>query len=171
MACPDGENEPSETCTLITTLLDHRAVPAGEIMEGYLTRWSASETTSGEDKSTITGAGNRRRRKAGRHACRLRVLAHGVHVALRVDDLRRTGTDGVRCWAGHCVGLSLRVGDVATTGRSNLIRPQLRPELRPEGKRASPAHGLALLFALFTIAEDARFELARACTQHAFQVC
>ena len=27
--------------------------------EAYLTRWSASETTFGEDKTTITGAGNR----------------------------------------------------------------------------------------------------------------
>ena len=56
---PDGEGEVSETCTLITTLLDDRAVPAGEIMQAYLTRWSASETTFGENKATITGAGNR----------------------------------------------------------------------------------------------------------------
>jgi hypothetical protein len=29
------------------------------VREAYLTRWSASETTFGEDKSAITGAGNR----------------------------------------------------------------------------------------------------------------
>jgi hypothetical protein len=29
------------------------------VRDTYLTRWSASETTFGEDKSTITGAGNR----------------------------------------------------------------------------------------------------------------
>ncbi|MGH3162500.1 MAG: hypothetical protein ACRDOC_11485 [Streptosporangiaceae bacterium] len=55
---PDGEQVP-ETCTLITTLLDDRAVPAAEIRDAYTTRWSASETTSGQDKATITGAGNR----------------------------------------------------------------------------------------------------------------
>jgi hypothetical protein len=54
----DGQ-EVSETCTLITTLLDHQAAPADAVREAYLTRWSASETTFGEDKTTITGAGNR----------------------------------------------------------------------------------------------------------------
>jgi hypothetical protein len=54
----DGE-EVSETCTLITTLLDHQAAPADMVQEAYLTRWSASETTFGEDKTAITGAGNR----------------------------------------------------------------------------------------------------------------
>jgi hypothetical protein len=54
-----GEEEPSETCTIITTLLDHEAAPAGQVRDAYLTRWSASETTFGEDKATITGAGNR----------------------------------------------------------------------------------------------------------------
>ena len=55
----DGKEEVSETCTLITTLLDHRAASADTMRETYLTRWSASETTFGEDKSAITGAGNR----------------------------------------------------------------------------------------------------------------
>jgi len=54
-----GQEQVSETCTIITTLLDHEAAPAGEVRDAYLTRWSASETTFGEDKSTITGAGNR----------------------------------------------------------------------------------------------------------------
>jgi len=58
LPCGDRE-EVSETCTLITTLLDHRAAPADAVRETYLTRWSASETTFGEDKATITGAGNR----------------------------------------------------------------------------------------------------------------
>jgi flagellar hook-basal body complex protein FliE len=52
----DGTEEPSQTCTVITTLL---AAPADAIRDTYLTRWSASETTFGEDKSVITGAGNR----------------------------------------------------------------------------------------------------------------
>jgi len=55
----DGQEEVSETCTVITTLLDHAAAPADAVRETYLTRWSASETTFGEDKTTITGAGNR----------------------------------------------------------------------------------------------------------------
>ena len=55
----DGTEEVSETCTVITTLLDHQAAPAAAVREAYLTRWSASETTFGEDKATITGAGNR----------------------------------------------------------------------------------------------------------------
>ncbi len=55
----DGTEEPSQTCTVITTLLDHEAAPADAVRDTYLTRWSASETTFGEDKSTITGAGNR----------------------------------------------------------------------------------------------------------------
>ncbi len=58
LPCSDGK-EVSETCTVITTLLDHQAAPAGQAREAYLTRWSASETTFGEDKTTIAGAGNR----------------------------------------------------------------------------------------------------------------
>ena len=58
LPCGDGK-EVSETCTVITTLLDHEAAPADAIRGTYLTRWSASETTFGEDKTTITGAGNR----------------------------------------------------------------------------------------------------------------
>ena len=57
---PGGDGkEVSETCTVITTLLDHEAAPADQVRDTYLTRWSASETTFGEDKTTITGAGNR----------------------------------------------------------------------------------------------------------------
>jgi hypothetical protein len=55
----DGDERVSETCTVITTLLDHGAAPADQVRDAYLTRWSASETTFGEDKSTIAGAGNR----------------------------------------------------------------------------------------------------------------
>jgi hypothetical protein len=58
-AAGDGKEEVSETCTVITTLLDHQAAPADTVRDTYLTRWSGSETTFGEDKATITGAGNR----------------------------------------------------------------------------------------------------------------
>jgi hypothetical protein len=57
---PGGDGQDvSEACTLITTLLDHQAAPAVAVRQAYLTRWSAPETTFGEDKTTITGAGNR----------------------------------------------------------------------------------------------------------------
>jgi hypothetical protein len=59
MPAADETEQASQTCTVITTLLDHRAAPAGQVRDTYLTRWSASETTFGEDKTTITGAGNR----------------------------------------------------------------------------------------------------------------
>jgi hypothetical protein len=59
MPAADRTEEASQTCTVITTLIDHRAAPAGQVRDAYLTRWSASETTFGEDKTTITGAGNR----------------------------------------------------------------------------------------------------------------
>ena len=55
---PGGE-QVSEACTLITTLLDERAVPAGVLRDAYPSRRTASETTFGENKATITGAGNR----------------------------------------------------------------------------------------------------------------
>jgi Insertion element 4 transposase N-terminal len=58
LPCGDGQDV-SETCTLITTLLDHHAVSADQIRGAYQSRWPASETTFGEDKTTITGAGDR----------------------------------------------------------------------------------------------------------------
>ena len=58
LPCGDGR-EVSGTCTLITTLLDHQAAPAGAVRDAYLTRRSASQTAFGEDKAAITGAGNR----------------------------------------------------------------------------------------------------------------
>ena len=58
LPCGDGQDV-SETCTLITTLLDHQAVSADQIRGAYQSRWPASETTFGEDKTTIAGAGDR----------------------------------------------------------------------------------------------------------------
>ena len=40
-----GTGEASETCTIITTLLDHETAPAGQVRDTCLTRWSASETS------------------------------------------------------------------------------------------------------------------------------
>ena len=47
MPSGDGKEEPSQTCTIITTFLHHEAAPAGQVRDAYLTRWSASETTFG----------------------------------------------------------------------------------------------------------------------------
>jgi hypothetical protein len=58
LPCGDGQ-EVSETCTLITTLMDHQAVSADQVRGAYQSRWPASETTFGEDKTTIAGAGDR----------------------------------------------------------------------------------------------------------------
>jgi hypothetical protein len=38
MPSGDGTEEVSETCTVMTTLLDHRAAPADAVRETYLTR-------------------------------------------------------------------------------------------------------------------------------------
>jgi hypothetical protein len=37
-----GTERVSETCTVITTLVDHEAAPAEAVRDAYLTRWSAS---------------------------------------------------------------------------------------------------------------------------------
>jgi hypothetical protein len=44
MPGPDGTGQVSGTCTIITTLPDHEAVPADAVRDACLTRWSASES-------------------------------------------------------------------------------------------------------------------------------
>lgn len=51
---PDGI---SELFCLASTLLDHQTYPAADLRDAYPKRWNASETTIGENKSTITDAG------------------------------------------------------------------------------------------------------------------
>src|SRR5215469_7653090 len=60
--------------------------------------------------------------------------------------------------AGHLLVSTLEAY-VASRGR----------ERRLDAKRASRTTRLALTFSLVGVAEDTRFELVRACTQHAFQ--
>lgn len=57
MVLPGSDGEVSETYTIATTPLDHRAADAGALRAAYPMRWSASETTIGENKTTVTGAG------------------------------------------------------------------------------------------------------------------
>ena len=52
-----------------------------------------------------------------------------------------------------------------------LDQTAMRLELRLGGKEPARCPGLALPFAPVSVAEDARFELARRCHQHAFQAC
>jgi hypothetical protein len=52
-----GGETVSELYCLASTLLDHQRFPAEAIREAYPQRWSASETTIGENKTTVTGAG------------------------------------------------------------------------------------------------------------------
>ena len=52
-----GKGEVSETYTIATTLLDHQGADAGTLRQAYTMRWTALETTIGENKTTVTGAG------------------------------------------------------------------------------------------------------------------
>jgi hypothetical protein len=52
-----GRDEPSETFTLATSLLDEAEWPADELCAAYPLRWSGAETTIGQNKSAITDAG------------------------------------------------------------------------------------------------------------------
>jgi transposase IS4-like protein/DDE family transposase len=54
---PGASGDVSETYTIATTLLDHREADAETLRTAYPMRWSASETTIGENKTTVTGAG------------------------------------------------------------------------------------------------------------------
>src|SRR5260370_4741775 len=58
MPSGDGTETVSETCTVITTLLDHHAAPAPTAQEAYLTRCSAAHTTFRQAKTTIHAPGN-----------------------------------------------------------------------------------------------------------------
>jgi hypothetical protein len=54
---PGSDGEVSETYTIACTLLDHQTADAGTLRRAYTMRWTASETTIGENKTTVTGAG------------------------------------------------------------------------------------------------------------------
>jgi Insertion element 4 transposase N-terminal/Transposase DDE domain len=53
----DTSDGVSELFCLATTLLDEKTYPAGQIARVYPKRWTASETTIGENKSLVTDAG------------------------------------------------------------------------------------------------------------------
>jgi hypothetical protein len=53
----NGDRDPDECYTLLTTLTDPAAYPAAEIAALYPMRWSGAESLIGENKSAVTGAG------------------------------------------------------------------------------------------------------------------
>ena len=57
----DGSDGVSELFCLATTLLDHQAYPAEAVVAAYPQRWSASETTIGENTRPPSGTSNPRR--------------------------------------------------------------------------------------------------------------
>ena len=101
-----GQEQVSQTCTIITTLLDHEAAPAGEVREAYLTRWSAAETTFGEDKTTITGAGNRTSGPVLRSGCP-RLVIQEAWAWLAGTQLVRAG-EAAALRSGHAATRALR---------------------------------------------------------------
>jgi hypothetical protein len=101
-----GEEQASETCTIITTLLDHGAAPADAVREAYLTRWSAAETTFGEDKSTIAGAGNRTSGPVLRSGCP-RLVIQEAWAWLTATQLVRA-SEAAALHSGHAAARALR---------------------------------------------------------------
>ncbi len=106
-----GTEEVSETCTVITTLLDHRAAPADAVRETYLTRWSASETTFGEDKTTIAGAGNRTSGPVLRSGSPRLVIQEAWAWLTATQLVRASAAGALR--SGHAAARALRRKDAA----------------------------------------------------------
>jgi Flp pilus assembly protein TadG len=106
MPGPDGTGQVSETCTIITTLLDHRAVPADAVRDAYLTRWSASETMFGEDKATIAGAGRRTSGPVLRSGCPRLVISEAWAWLTGTQLVRASSAAALR--SGHAAARALR---------------------------------------------------------------
>jgi len=125
----DGTGEVSGTCTVITTLLDHEAAPAGQVRETCRTRWSAPETTFGEDKTTITGAGNRTSGPVPRSGSP-RLVIQEAWAWLTATQLTRAGA-AAALRSEHAAARALRRNDAApvtadeesfTAARHHMIR-------------------------------------------------
>jgi hypothetical protein len=124
-----GSEQVSETCTVITTLLDHQAAPAEAVRDAYLTRWSASETTFGEDKTTIAGAGNRTSGPVLRSGSP-RLVIQEARAWLTATQLTRA-SEAAALRGGHATARALRRKDAAlvtadeesfTAARRHMIR-------------------------------------------------
>ena len=106
MPGPAGTGQASETCTIITTLLDHEAVPADQVRDAYLTRWGAAGTTFGEDKTTITGAGNRTSGPVLRSGCPRLVISEAWAWLTGTQLVRASEAAALR--SGHAAARALR---------------------------------------------------------------
>jgi hypothetical protein len=104
----DGE-EVSETCTVITTLLDHEQAPADQVRDAYLTRWSSCETTFGEDKATIAGAGRRTSGPVLRSGCPRLVIQEAWAWLTGTQLTRASASAALR--SGHAAARALRRRD------------------------------------------------------------
>jgi Transposase DDE domain/Insertion element 4 transposase N-terminal len=102
----DGTEEASETCTVITTLLDHEAAPADQVRDAYLTRWGAAETTFGEDKTTIAGAGHRTSGPVLRSGCPRLVISEAWAWLTATQLVRASEAAALR--GGHAAARALR---------------------------------------------------------------
>ena len=138
---PDGKEQVSETCTIITTLLDHEAVPADQVREAYLTRWSASETTFGEDKATIAGAGNRTSGPVLRSG-RPRLVIQEAWAWLTGTQLVRA-SEAAALRSGHAAARALRRRNAGPGHRRRGIlhrRPAPRHPVHGQPPRSRPPH-------------------------------
>jgi hypothetical protein len=106
MPGPDGTGQASGTCTIITTLLDHEAAPADAVRDAYRTRWSAAETTFGEDKTTINGAGNRTSGPVLRSGCPRLVISEAWAWLTGTQLVRASEAAALR--SGHAAARALR---------------------------------------------------------------
>lgn len=132
----DGHEQVSQTCTIITTLLDHETAPAHEIRDAYLTRWSAAETTFGEDKTTITGAGNRTSGPVLRSGCPRLVIQEAWAWLTGTQLVRASETAALR--SEHAAARALRRRNQApvtadeesfTAGRHHAIRSMMTTQV------------------------------------------
>jgi len=129
MPSGDGTEEVSETCTVITTFLDHRAAPADAVRETYLTRWSASETTFGEDKTTIAGAGNRTSGPVLRSGCPRLVIQEAWAWLTATQLVRASAAEALR--SEHAAARALRRrNDVLVTADEESFTAVLRHMIR-----------------------------------------
>ena len=77
--------------------------------EAYLTRWSAAETTFGEDKATITGAGNRTSGPVLRSGCPRLVIQEAWAWLTGTQLTRASAAAALR--SGHAAARALRRQD------------------------------------------------------------
>ena len=143
----DGKEEPSETCTVITTLLDHEAAPADAVRDTYLTRWSASETTFGEDKSTIAGAGNRTSGPVLRSGCPRLVIQEAWAWLTSTQLVRASEAAALRTEAAAARALRRRSLQEVTADEESFtaaLRHAIRSMTSTQVTASSSLHALAV---------------------------